>query len=144
MTNPYKSVPVKSSEITPYALYLSRREFLKAAGTVVGSAVLAACAPKAAGTAPPVKKDEFGDPANSFEDITHYNNYFEFSENKQAVVKQSQDFKSHPWTIEVHGLVDHPQKYGMQDLIQKFPQEERIYRLRCVEAWSMVIPWMGV
>jgi len=74
MTDPYKSVPVKSSEITPYSLYLSRREFLKAAGMLTGSALLAACAPGATGTtAPgrdvtafPVKKDEFGDPANSF------------------------------------------------------------------------------
>jgi len=151
MTNKYKSVPVKSSEITPYSLYLSRREFLKAAGMLTGSALLAACAPKATGTAAPgrdvtafpVKKDEFGDPANSFEDITHYNNFYEFSENKEAVSKRSKDFKSHPWTVEVYGLVNHPKTYAIEDLLKKFPQEERIYRLRCVEAWSMVIPWMG-
>ena len=146
MTNKYQSVPVKSSEITPHSLYLSRREFLKAAGMVTGSALLAACAPKASEidmTAFPVKKDEFGDPANSFEEITTYNNYYEFSENKQTVNKLAKDFKSHPWTVEVYGLVNHPQKYAVEDLIKKFPQEERIYRLRCVEAWSMVIPWMG-
>ena len=151
MTDQYKSVPVKSSEITPHALYLSRREFLKAAGILTGSALLAACAPKATGTiAPgndmtafPVKKDEFGDPANSFEDITHYNNFYEFSENKEAVNKLSKDFKSHPWTVEVYGSVNHPKKYAIEDLLKKFPQEERIYRLRCVEAWSMIIPWMG-
>jgi len=142
---------VISSEITPHSLYLSRREFLKAAGIVTGSALLAACAPKVTGiTAPesdktafPVKKDEFGDPANSFEDITHYNNYYEFSENKEAAYRLSKDFQSHPWTVEVYGLVNHPKKYALEDLIKKFPQEERIYRLRCVEAWSMVIPWMG-
>ena len=94
-------------------------------------------------TAFPVKKDEFGDPANSFEDITHYNNFYEFSENKEAVNKLSKDFKSHPWTVEVYGSVNHPKKYAIEDLLKKFPQEERIYRLRCVEAWSMVIPWMG-
>ena len=151
MTNPYKSIPVKSSEITPRSMYLSRREFLKAAGMVTSSALLAACTPKATGTVVSgsdvttfaVKKDEFGDPANSFEDITHYNNFYEFSENKEAVNKLSKDFKSQPWTVEVYGMVNHPKKYAMEDLLKKFPQEERIYRLRCVEAWSMVIPWMG-
>lgn len=140
----FKSVPVRSSEITPHSLYLSRGEFLKAAGT----ALLAACTPEAAGTAlieseAAVKTDEFGDPVNSFEDITHYNNYYEFSENKQVVSQLSQDFQSHPWTVEVCGLVDHPKEYAVEDLLRKFPQEERIYRLRCVEAWSMVIPWTG-
>ena len=143
MTNNYKSVPVKSSEITPQSLYLSRREFLKAAGILTGSVLVAACAPGTDGNAVPVKTDELGDPANSFEEITTYNNYYEFSENKQTVNKRAKDFKSHPWTVEVSGLVNHPKKYAIEDLIKKFPQEERIYRLRCVEAWSMVIPWMG-
>ena len=151
MTNKFISVPVKSSEITPHSLYLSRREFLKAAGLVTGSALLTACGPKATETAAhgndttafPVKKDEFGDPSNSFEDITHYNNFYEFSENKEAVNQISKDFKSHPWTVEVYGLVKNPKTYGIEDLLKKFPQEERVYRLRCVEAWSMVIPWMG-
>jgi sulfoxide reductase catalytic subunit YedY len=142
---------VKSSEITPHSLYLSRREFLRTAGMLTGSALLAACSPRATGltargndmTDFPVRKDEFGDLSNSFEDITHYNNFFEFSENKEAVNKLSKDFKSRPWTVEVYGLVNRPQKYAIEDLLKKFPQEERIYRLRCVEAWSMVIPWMG-
>ncbi len=151
MTNKFKSIPVKSSEITPHSLYLSRREFIKAAGLATGSALLAACAPKAIVTvvngndvtAFPVKKDEFGDPANSFEDITNYNNFYEFSENKAAVNKLSKDFKSRPWTVEVFGLVNKPKTYAIEDLLTRFTQEERIYRLRCVEAWSMVIPWMG-
>src|SRR5215213_3110834 len=146
MTDLYKSIPVKSSEITPHSLYLSRRDFLKAAGIVTGSALLVSCAPKATESemgAFSAKKDEFGDPANSFEDITHYNNFYEFSENKVAVSKLSKDFKSHPWTVEIGGLVNHPKKYAIEDLLKKFPQEERVYRLRCVEAWSMVIPWMG-
>jgi len=143
MTSKFISIPLKSSEITPHSLYLSRREFLKAAGLVTGSALLVACAPQATATAFPVKKDEFGEPANSFEDITHYNNFYEFSENKEAVNKLSKDFKSHPWTVEVYGLVNKPKTYAIEDLLKKFPQEERIYRLRCVEAWSMVIPWMG-
>src|SRR5437867_10919703 len=150
MDNHYKSVPVKSSEITPHSLYLSRRDFLKAAGIVSGSALLAACAPKATGTAMPVggtsvptmgKMDELGDPANSFEDITNYNNFYEFSTDKEAVNPLSKNFTTDPWTVEVYGLVNNPKKYALEDLLKKFPQKERIYRLRCVEAWSMVIPW---
>jgi sulfoxide reductase catalytic subunit YedY len=143
MITKYRSIPVKPSEITPYSLYLSRREFLKAAGIVAGSALLAACAPGTDMAAFPVKTDEFGDPANSFEEITQYNNYYEFSENKEVVNRLAKDFQSHPWTVEVSGLVHRPKNYAIEDLIKRFPQEERIYRLRCVEGWSMVIPWMG-
>src|ERR1041384_7000177 len=151
MDNQYKSVPVKSSEITPYSLYFPRRDFLKAAGIASGTALLAACAPKAAGTASPAgaapnfpsKKDELGDPTNSFEDITNYNNFYEFSTDKEAVNPLSKDFTTDPWTVEVYGLVKNPKKYALEDLLKKFPQQERIYRLRCVEAWSMVIPWNG-
>ena len=150
MDNTYKSVPVKSSEITPYSQYLSRRDFLRAAGIVTGSAVLVACSPgTSAATNPaeempdlPAKQDELGDPANSYQDITNYNNYYEFSTDKEAVNPLSQDFTIEPWTVEVSGLVNHPKTYGIEDLL-KFPQEERVYRLRCVEAWSMVIPWTG-
>jgi len=151
MDNQYKSIPVKSSEITLYSQYLSRRDFLKAAGIVTGSALLAACAPKATGTAVPEsevpaasgKMDELGDPANSFEDITNYNNYYEFSTNKESVNPLSEEFKTSPWTVEVYGMVNNPKTYGIEDLLSQFTQEERIYRLRCVEAWSMVIPWTG-
>ena len=149
MGTTYKSVRIKSSEITPRHLYLSRRDFLKAAGILSGSALLAACAPQAEETpvapAPPVgsKADEFGDPANSFEDITNYNNFYEFSTDKGAVNSLSKDFKTEPWTLEVGGLVNNPKTFGVEDLLKMFPQEERIYRLRCVEAWSMVIPWSG-
>jgi sulfoxide reductase catalytic subunit YedY len=150
MDNKLKSVPVKSSEITPYSQYLSRRDFLRTAGILTGSALLAACSPGAsaatdpAGEMPdlPAKSDELGDPANSFEDITSYNNFYEFSTTKEAVKPLSQDFTTEPWTVEVSGLVNNPKTYGIEDLL-KFPQEERIYRLRCVEAWSMVIPWTG-
>jgi methionine sulfoxide reductase catalytic subunit len=154
MTDKYKSVPVLSSEITPKSLYLSRRDFLKAAGIVTGTALLAACAPKISeqavvpGTEAPApssagKTDELGDPVNSFDDITNYNNFYEFSTDKQAVAKLSQDFKTDPWSVEVSGLVNNPKTYALEDLLKMFPQEDRIYRLRCVEAWSMVIPWNG-
>ena len=153
MNNKYKSIPIKSSEITPYSQYLSRRDFLKAAGIMTGSALLAACAPGGTGTDVPEgemtdvptsnQTDEFGDPVNSFSDITSYNNFYEFSTNKEAVAPLSKDFTTSPWTVEVYGLVNNPKTYGIEDLLGKFAQEERIYRLRCVEAWSMVIPWTG-
>ncbi len=149
MNDTFKSIPVKSSEITPYAQYLSRRDFLKAAGIVTGSALLAACAPDTTETAMPeamdfpAKQDELGDPTNSFEDITHYNNYYEFTTNKEGVARLAEGFNPKPWTVEVYGLVNKPKTYAIEDLLSKFTQEERIYRLRCVEAWSMVIPWTG-
>jgi len=154
MTDKFKSIPVLSSEITPKSIYLSRRDFLKAASIVTGTTLLAACAPKvseqAAGpdsgaSAPSSagKTDELGDPANAFEDIANYNNFYEFSTDKQAVAGLSKDFTTEPWTVEVGGLVNNPKTYGVEDLLKMFPQEERIYRLRCVEAWSMVIPWDG-
>jgi len=144
MNKKYESVPVKSSEITSYSQYLSRRDFLRVAGIMTGSGLLAACAPNATETSAfPIKRDELGDPSNSFEDITHYNNFYEFSENKDAVNPLSKDLKTQPWTVEVYGLVNNPRTYAIEDLIKKFPQEERVYRLRCVEAWSMVIPWNG-
>ena len=151
MNNPFKSVPVRSSEITPKETYLSRRDFIKAAGVVAGSMALAACAPEVADTTPeslavdagPKLTDERNDPANTFDEITNYNNYYEFSTNKEAVARLSEDFTTTPWTVEVGGLVNKPKTFGVEDLLSMFPQEERIYRLRCVEAWSMVIPWNG-
>jgi len=149
MDSKLKSVPVLPSEITPKSLYLSRRDFLKAAGIVTGSALLAACVPQVAnptsGPAPQAngRTDELGDPVNSFEDITHFNNYYEFTTDQQGVARASQGFKSSPWTVEVGGLVNKPKTYAVEDLLKNFTQEERIYRLRCVEAWSMVIPWTG-
>jgi sulfoxide reductase catalytic subunit YedY len=151
MNKTYQSVRIKSSEITPKSLYLSRRDFLKAAGIVTGSALLAACAPTAVssgGTAVPThlgsnKTDELGSAVNSFEDITSYNNYYEFSTDKGAVASLAKDFKTEPWTVEVSGLIKKPRTFGVEDLLRLFPAEERIYRLRCVEAWSMVIPWEG-
>ena len=151
MSSPFKSVPVRSSEITPKETYLSRRDFIKAAGVVAGSMALAACAPDLAETTPesiavnadPAKTDELGDAANTFEEITNYNNYYEFSTNKEAVASLAKGFTTTPWTVEVGGLVNKPKTFGFEDLLSMFPQEERIYRLRCVEAWSMVIPWNG-
>ena len=150
MTNFYKSVPVRSSEITPKQVYLSRRDFMKAATVAASAALLAACAPsvteEAQNAAPaPTSNatDELGNPVNSYEDITNYNNYYEFTTDKQGVARLAKDFTLAPWTVEVGGLVNQPKTFGIEDLLKLFPQEERVYRLRCVEAWSMVIPWTG-
>lgn len=149
MSDVYKSVPVLPSEITPKQVYLSRRDFIKAAGLLAGSASLAACAPvppeEESARPVPVSdaKDELGDAVNSYEEITNYNNYYEFSTDKQAVARLAKNFKPAPWTVEVGGLVRQPKTFGIEDLLKLFPQEERVYRLRCVEAWSMVIPWNG-
>ncbi len=152
MTNKHKSVPVLSSEITPKSQYLSRRDFLKAAGIVTGTALLAACAPntseqvadaEAINPSAAGKTDEFGDNLNTFDEITNYNNFYEFSTDKQAVARLAENFTTEPWTVEVSGLVNNPKTFGVDDLLKMYPQEERIYRLRCVEAWSMVIPWNG-
>lgn len=132
---------ILSSQITPKDVYLSRRDFMKAAGVAGAGALLAACAPSSATDATPASPS--ADTPNSLEDITNYNNYYEFSTDKQAVAPLSKDFQTRPWNVEVSGLVNNPKTYAIEDLLKKFPQEERVYRLRCVEAWSMVIPWMG-
>ncbi len=151
MDNKLKHVNIPSSEITPKELYLSRRDWLKMAGIVSATALLAACVPSAtdtpAGTetgspSGPAPTDELGDPANTFDQIVNYNNYYEFSTDKQAVNPLSANFRATPWAVEVGGLVNKPKTYAIEDLL-KFEQVERVYRLRCVEAWSMVIPWTG-
>jgi sulfoxide reductase catalytic subunit YedY len=164
---------IHPSEITPESVYLSRREFLKSMGIITGTAaLLAACQGQIPGTAtgtPSLKtatpsgqvvptngvtptgdatptvspsSDELGDPLNTFEDITNYNNYYEFSVDKYAVAKLAEGYPTSPWEIQVGGLVNNPKTYSLDDL-RAFEIEERIYRLRCVEAWSMVIPWNG-
>ncbi|MGD2026396.1 MAG: protein-methionine-sulfoxide reductase catalytic subunit MsrP [Anaerolineales bacterium] len=152
MTRKIKSKPINPAEITPEEVYLSRRDILKAMGIVTASAaLLAACGPNlpetensgAADLPSGSANDEYGDPVNTFEEITNYNNYYEFTTDKQGVAKLSADFETEPWTVEVSGLVNNPKTYSMEELLA-FPHEERIYRLRCVEAWSMVIPWKGL
>ena len=153
-------IKIKSSEITPEQTYLSRRDFLKSMGIISGTAaLLAACngqdptatlAPATEGesamdSAAPSSSagtDELGDPLNSYEDITNYNNYYEFTTDKERVAKLAEGYPTSPWEVTVGGLVNNPKTYSLDDL-RAFETEERIYRLRCVEAWSMVIPWMG-
>jgi methionine sulfoxide reductase catalytic subunit len=150
---------IPSSLITPESVYLSRRKLLKLGALGLGSMALAGCdapatpaptvvptaasAPAAGATAPAVKRDELGDAATAFDEITSYNNYYEFTTDKEDVARKAASFNPDPWTLEVGGLVNKPYKLGFEDLRTRFGEEERIYRLRCVEGWSMVIPWLG-
>ncbi|MCU0500711.1 MAG: protein-methionine-sulfoxide reductase catalytic subunit MsrP [Anaerolineae bacterium] len=180
------SMRIKSSEITPEHIYISRRNFMKGVSISAASALLlAACGPQqssapassgsqaaggpvASGSAPATagplataaaqvtagttslpttassKKVEVPDePLTSFEDVTNFNNFYEFTTNKEGVARLAKDFKAVPWTVAVGGMVNKPMTFGIEDLVKKFAQEERVYRMRCVEGWSMVIPWLG-
>nr|MBA3600798.1 molybdopterin-dependent oxidoreductase [Acidobacteriota bacterium] len=149
-----KTNEIKSSEITDEKTYLNRRNFIRAgllAGTTLATAgvyrFINPPPPKAVVTAEIqniIKPTDFRteEKLNTFEEITNYNNYYEFSTSKTAVARQAEDFITRPWTVEVGGLVQNPKTFDIEDLL-KFDQEERIYRFRCVEGWSMVIPWIG-
>jgi len=141
---------IPSSEITPEHVYRSRRSFLKSLGFVgAGAAVLAACqgnlpAGTAAGTASSTAAGTAGvDQLTSFDDITGYVNFYEFTTNKTGVANLTGNFKPTPWSVEVGGLVNNPGMYDLEKIRADFQTEERIYRMRCVEGWSMVIPWLG-
>ncbi len=143
----------KREEITPEGLYFSRRKFLKLAGLVGVSAALAACGIKPTPTPEAVPLSTLqtvssnslmnGDTLTPYDTITNYNNFYEFSLSKEDVAEKAQNFVSHPWTISVEGLVERPMQISIDELLQQYPLEERIYRMRCVEGWSMVIPWAG-
>jgi methionine sulfoxide reductase catalytic subunit len=141
---------IPSSEITPEQVYRSRRQFMRGIGAVALAGALSACGTRpTASTGEPVTPgevsattDELGDALTPFDAVTTYNNFYEFSTDKQSVAQLASGFKTSPWTLEVGGLVNKPKTYAIEDLVA-FGQEERIYRLRCVEGWSMVIPWLG-
>jgi methionine sulfoxide reductase catalytic subunit len=145
---------IPSSEITPERVYRSRRQFMRGVAALAAGAGLAACGGQGgAPSGPPVptpppgsvqgSADELGAPLNTWEQITTYNNYYEFTTDKQAVAGAARGFRTTPWTLAVGGLVNRPQTFAVEDLARRFDEEERIYRLRCVEGWSMVIPWLG-
>ena len=148
-----KGPDIRSSEITDKKLYLRRREFIQAAAvTTLGAAAgtLGLGRADAARSWPRVKipafqKSQFGagEKLNSYEDITSYNNYYEFGTDKEDPVNNAGSLKTKPWAVKVEGLVAKPADYQLEDLIKPYGLEERIYRMRCVEAWSMVIPWVG-
>jgi methionine sulfoxide reductase catalytic subunit len=142
-------------EITPWHLYMSRRRFLAASATFAGAALLGGCGPfgseggaggeEGSGEAAPTdaRTDELGARLTSFDDITSYNNFYEFHVDKETVAELAADYSFTPWTVQVDGLVANPKRYSIEEIYERFADEERIYRLRCVEGWSMVIPWLG-
>ena len=147
---------VKSSDITPEGIYLNRRNFIRAgllAGTTAATALTYRLfseppAENSVAVASGIDNIRPGpvpapdDPTNTFEDISNYNNFYEFSTDKRSVASKAASFVTRPWTVDVGGLVQKPRTFDIEELL-KFDQEERIYRFRCVEAWSMVIPWIG-
>jgi sulfoxide reductase catalytic subunit YedY len=145
-----KSSDIAPSEITPKSIYLNRRKFMQQ--TIAGSLLLSvdAILPAWAGKSsslkwPDLNKSPFStsDKANSLEDITSYNNFYEFGTDKKDPHKNATEFNPHPWTISVEGECAKTGIFDLEDFIKPASLEERIYRLRCVEGWSMVIPWVG-
>jgi sulfoxide reductase catalytic subunit YedY len=147
---------LKSSEITSESLFLDRRSFLAAAG-LLGAGALLGAAPRvwAAGEVGSPTQQEpqaigkpFGlqkdDKPTPWQDVTHYNNFYEFGTDKSDPSEQAGAFKTTPWTVTVDGLVAKPAQYQLEDFLKPSMVEDRIYRHRCVEAWSMVIPWRGI
>ncbi len=142
---------IPSSEITSRSNYLDRRRFLE--GSVAAAASLAVPAAGAAVlptarraqledvVASPLSTDEA---PNSYEDITTYNNFYEFGTGKDDPYRNAQEFEPRPWTLEVAGHAERTGVFDLEDFVKPYQLEERIYRMRCVEAWSMVIPWVGI
>ncbi len=163
MTLIRRPADISSSEITPESAYLARREFIARAGGLgaafVGASLLGgiACgtgdvrAEPRAGATPGSGTDAVTtaqagaqDKVNSYEDITSYNNYYEFGTDKADPRENAQQFRTRPWSVAVDGLVKKPGTFAFDDLVKPHKVEDRVYRLRCVEAWSMVIPWQGI
>ena len=134
---------IAAAEITDERLYWSRREFLRTAG--LGAAGMGAAV---GGVMPPswwrasARTDE--DELTSYDDITRYNNFYEFGTDKEDPARHAGGLRTRPWTIEVAGEVERPATYALDDLLRGLAPEERVYRHRCVETWSMVVPWLGV
>ena len=133
---------IPSSEITPEAQYVNRRDFLgRAAGALAAASVggaLAGALPRDA----QAQGDD--DKPTPYEDVTTYNNFYEFGTDKADPAETSKGFKTRPWTVKVDGLVKKPADYQIEDFLKPHKLEDRTYRHRCVEAWSMVIPWQGI
>ncbi len=149
-----KTQDIKSSEITPKNLYLNRRKFLAKAAMVgaaaaIGGTLTETLAPSttvlAANKIDGIKKSSFSttETITPEKDVTHYNNYYEFSTDKDGPAELAKDFRTRPWKVKIDGLVDKKQEFDIDSIIKMAPPEERIYRHRCVEGWSIVVPWIG-
>jgi methionine sulfoxide reductase catalytic subunit len=148
-----KSADIPSSEITPEDMYLNRRKFLTgmgltaAAAAGIGAKELFAPSREAAAmeAISGIQKSPFStnEKITPINDVTHYNNYYEFSTEKEPPAELAKNFKTHPWTVAIDGDVPKKQKWDIDTILKFAPPEERIYRLRCVEGWSIVVPWVG-
>jgi sulfoxide reductase catalytic subunit YedY len=130
---------IKYSEITPEKIYNRRREFIKRFGITTGSLIIGQNIINTANAS----TNNFGEKITEYRYITTYNNYYEFGTRKSDPAEKSQNFKTKPWEITIDGEVEKKITLTIQEIKNMFPSEERIYRLRCVEGWSMVIPWLG-
>jgi sulfoxide reductase catalytic subunit YedY len=142
-----KKIP--SSEITPEHIYNDRRNFIKNLGLILGSTALSAFANKSFAALHKLPsfaqaKERDKEKLSSLKDITSYNNYYEFGTSKSDPYDNAEKLNIDPWSISIEGSVTKPLKLDLDELIKEMPLEERIYRLRCVEGWSMVIPWVGI
>ncbi len=129
----------KYSEITPENIYKNRRKFIKNMGLAAGSMFIGQNLVTSASAN--TNKEELK--LTDYRYVTTYNNYYEFGTGKSNPVERSQKFKTTPWDVVIDGEVENPIKISMDEILEMFPSEERIYKLRCVEGWSMVIPWLG-
>jgi sulfoxide reductase catalytic subunit YedY len=140
---------IQPSEITPAQLYARRREFLQAGAALAvaaGLGVLGASGPaRAAAKLAGVRKSALSttDEQTPYKDITTYNNYYEFGTDKDEPADNAHTLKTRPWTVPVEGEIRKPRTFDIEELLKLAPLEERVYRMRCVEGWSMVIPWVG-
>lgn len=141
---------IAACEITREAYFLDRRRFLSSAGLAVAGAAVTAALPGAAAAAAVRDLDTVpgpfstGESPTTWQDVTTYNNFYEFGTGKEDPYRNAQDFVTEPWTVRVAGECAKPGNYGLEDLISPHALEDRIYRHRCVEAWSMVVPWVGI
>jgi len=149
-----KTPDLTNADVTPQQVYLDRRKFLQAMGIVGATAVASRRLFELAMPSQAVlAATKFGDLAkspfsttekqNSYEDVTHYNNFYEFGTDKGDPAKNAQKFNTSNWVVSVEGDVAKPRKFTMEEILKIAPLEERIYRHRCVEAWSIVVPWIG-
>ena len=133
---------IPTAEITDETLYATRREFLAAVGGTVAAAALGPGLTSRLRSAAGVRRA--ADKLTPWDDVTGYNNYYEFGTGKDDPARNAGGLRTRPWTVEVDGEVARPATYALDDLLKGFTPEERVYRHRCVEAWSMVVPWTGI
>jgi len=143
-----KPADVRDSGVTPKSIYLNRRKFLAGVpAAFLGARELLSPSVRAQAGAklPDLVKSPFSttEKPNSYSDVTHYNNFYEFGTSKQQPAQNAANFKTSPWSVSVEGEVAKPRKFSMDEIMKLAPLEERIYRHRCVEAWSIVVPWAG-